>query len=199
MQRNFEAAKRVIDRALAIAPKSFSLCTHKAQLAVVDRGDLTFAEKSLAEFEQEKAQGKLKDRPEIARVASRQGQSAHASNAEFEEVVETLRQFPADETAEKAHGVIEAALLEGTLIEKLGRTAEARAAFMNAKSQGRSGGERSAGRAFPPRVLGVALAHLGEKEAAIAEAKRAIALRPESVDAFEGPDITRSDWPRFTP
>jgi serine/threonine-protein kinase len=34
------------------------------------------------------------------------------------------------------------------------------------------------------------LAWLGEKDAAIAEAQRAMDLRPESKDAFEGPQIT---------
>jgi len=34
------------------------------------------------------------------------------------------------------------------------------------------------------------LAWLGEKDAAVAEAQRAIDLRPESKDAFEGPQIT---------
>src|SRR5262249_56878295 len=34
------------------------------------------------------------------------------------------------------------------------------------------------------------LAWLGEKDAAIAEAQRAMDLRPESKDAFEGPPIT---------
>ena len=38
--------------------------------------------------------------------------------------------------------------------------------------------------------LARARAHLGEKDAAIAEAKRAMELLPESVDAFEGPGIT---------
>ena len=38
--------------------------------------------------------------------------------------------------------------------------------------------------------LARALAHLGEKEAAIAEAKRATELLPESADAFEGPTMT---------
>ena len=33
---------------------------------------------------------------------------------------------------------------------------------------------------------------LGEKDAAIAEGKRAMELLPESVDAFEGPSVTQS-------
>ena len=56
MQRDFEAAKRVIDRALAISPKSFSLWeTQGYQLAVAENGDLSVAEKGLAEFEKAKA------------------------------------------------------------------------------------------------------------------------------------------------
>ena len=35
-----------------------------------------------------------------------------------------------------------------------------------------------------------ALAFLGEKNAALAEAQRAAELRPESKDAFSGPEIT---------
>jgi serine/threonine-protein kinase len=36
------------------------------------------------------------------------------------------------------------------------------------------------------------LAWLGEKDAAIAEAKRATEILPESVDAFEGPNTTQT-------
>ena len=38
--------------------------------------------------------------------------------------------------------------------------------------------------------LAKVLAWLGEKDAALSEAQRATELRPESKDAFEGPDIT---------
>jgi tetratricopeptide (TPR) repeat protein len=40
--------------------------------------------------------------------------------------------------------------------------------------------------------LGRVLAYLGEKDPAIAEAKRAAELLPESVDAFSGPDMTQA-------
>ena len=59
MQRDFESANRVIDRALAINPKSFSLWGLKAKLAIAAEGDLTVAEKGLAELEQAKARGEL--------------------------------------------------------------------------------------------------------------------------------------------
>jgi hypothetical protein len=39
-------------------------------------------------------------------------------------------------------------------------------------------------------LLAKLLAWLGEKDAAVSEAQRAMELRPESKDAFSGPDIT---------
>ena len=48
MQREFEAANRTIDRALAIDPKSFSLRGLKARLAVLARGDFNVAEEGFA-------------------------------------------------------------------------------------------------------------------------------------------------------
>src|SRR5207237_7069639 len=38
--------------------------------------------------------------------------------------------------------------------------------------------------------LGLILAGLGQKDAAIAEGKRAVELLPESQDAFDGPEVT---------
>ena len=40
--------------------------------------------------------------------------------------------------------------------------------------------------------LGLILAWLGEKEAAIAEGKRATEMLPETVDAFDGPKLTET-------
>ena len=39
-------------------------------------------------------------------------------------------------------------------------------------------------------MLGMVLAGLGEKDAAIAEGKRAVTLLPESQDALDGPKMT---------
>ena len=48
-QRNFEAANKVIDRALTIDPKSIFLMELKANLAIEESGDFSVAEKCLAE------------------------------------------------------------------------------------------------------------------------------------------------------
>ena len=47
-------------------------------------------------------------------------------------------------------------------------------------------------------ILGMVLAGLGEKDAAIAEGKRAVELLPESQDAFDGPKMTLR-WLKSTP
>jgi serine/threonine-protein kinase len=41
-------------------------------------------------------------------------------------------------------------------------------------------------------MLGQILAGLGQKDAAIAEGKRAVELLPESQDAFDGPEVTQA-------
>jgi tetratricopeptide (TPR) repeat protein len=107
-----------------------------------------------------------------------------------QEVIETVRQYPAEETKEKPHSVIEAALLEGAALDKLGKAAEARAAFERAKTRAEVALKEAPDEPSRHKLLALALAHLGEKETAIAEAKRAVALRPESRDAFEGPGYT---------
>ena len=96
MQRDFEAANRVIDRALAINPKSFSLWGLKAKLAINARGDLTVAEKGLAEFEQAKARGELPKNLDPETVAEFGLGKANILmlRRKYPEALEALRQLP---------------------------------------------------------------------------------------------------------
>jgi tetratricopeptide (TPR) repeat protein len=187
MQRQFDAAEQVLGRALALNPSSPSLHSLKAQLALAARGDLNVFRAELAEFEQAKAAGKFNDNPEVLDYALLGKANLLMLERKYQEVIETVRQYPGAETKEKPHGVIEAALMEGVALEKLGQTAEARAAFERAKARAEAAVKEAPDEPSRHKLLANALAHLGEKEAAIAEAKRAVALRPESRDAFEGP------------
>jgi len=193
MQRNFDAANRVIDRALAINPKSFSLWALKAKLAITERGDLTVAEKGLAVLDQETALGKVKEvDPAMLAEVSLGKANLLTFRGKYSEALEILRQLPPETAATKPHGFIEACLLEGTLREKLGQTTEAQAAFRKAKEAAETALRDAPNEPSRHTALASALARLGEKEAAISEAKRAMELRPESVDAFEGPAITQT-------
>jgi len=193
MQRNFDAANRVIDRALAINPKSFSLWALKAKLAITERGDLTVAEKGLAVLDQETALGKVKEvDPAMLAEVSLGKANLLTFRGKYSEALEILRQLPPETAATKPHGFIEACLLEGTLREKLGQTTEAQTAFRKAKEAAETALRDAPNEPSRHTALASALARLGEKEAAISEAKRAMELRPESVDAFEGPAITQT-------
>jgi TolB-like protein/Flp pilus assembly protein TadD len=194
MQRDFVAANRVVDRALALDPKSFSLWSLKAKLAVLERGDFSVAEKGLAAFQQEmnKAGGKPPgDRsPEAAAELALAKGNVFLFQHKYSEALEAFGQFPNEAAAGKPHGLVEARLFEGIAHEKLGQTAEAQSAFRQARELAEAAVREAPNEPSRHAMLARALAHLGEKEAAIAEAKRATELLPVSVDAFEGPGIT---------
>jgi len=191
MLRQFDVAERVLDRALKLNPDSPTFHGLRIQLAIAARGDLSVGEAELAEFDQAKAAGKLKDsNPEFLAYATLGKANLMMLARKYQEVIGILRDYPEAQPKEKPHGAIEAALLEGCAYEKLGRSEQARAAFERAKAQAQAALEEAPNEPSRRKLLARALAHLGQKEAAIAEAKRAIDLRPESRDAFEGPGYT---------
>lgn len=194
MQRDFDAANRVIDRGLALDPKSFSFWSFKAQNAVVQRGDLSIAEKGLAKLKESVQSGAataVRD-PELLAKAAEARANVFLFQRKYHEVLEAVAELPNEKLTSKPHGYIGARLFEGIAREKLGQTTEARAAFTAAKSAAESALRDGPNEPSRHAVLADALAHLGEKEKAITEAKRAIELRPESADAFEGPDYTEA-------
>ena len=188
MTRNFEAANRVVDRALAINPQSFNFWGFKAKLAFAERGDLTVAEKSLERLDQEIASGQMKELdPEMrAEVALGKG-GLLLCRGKAQEAVETLRQVPPEVFAAKHSSLVKALLLEGIAYQKLGQTAEAQSTLMRAKDAAEAAVREAPNQASRHSDLAQVLARLGEKEAAIKEGKRAMELLPVSVDAFEGP------------
>jgi tetratricopeptide (TPR) repeat protein len=196
MQRDFTAAERVIDRALALDPKSFSLWSLKAQIAVTSRGDFSAAEKGFAVLDEARRRGggdaaALKD-PEVKAKITEARANVALLQRKYREVLEEVNQLPKEKLESKPHGYVGARIYEGIAREKLGQITEARAAFTEARKSSEEAVQEAPNE--PARHAGLAqvLAHLGEKDAAIAEARRAVELRPESVDAFEGPGITET-------
>src|SRR5205814_3717833 len=51
MVRDFKRANETVDHALSISPNSFALWERKAKLAILERGDLSVAQKALDELE----------------------------------------------------------------------------------------------------------------------------------------------------
>ena len=81
-------------------------------------------------------------------------------------------------------------LFEGAVYTFLNDREKALAAFERARPIGEKALRESPDEASRHVTLGLILAGLGEKEAAIAEGKRAVELLPESQDAVDGPTIT---------
>jgi TolB-like protein/Flp pilus assembly protein TadD len=188
MTRNFEAANRVVDRALAIDPQSFNFWGFKATLAFAERGDLTVAEKSLERLDQEIASGRMKelDPEKRAEVALEKG-NLLLCRGKAQEALETLRQVPPEVFTGKHSGLVKAFLLEAIAYQKLGQAAEAQSVLMRAKDLAEAAVREIPDQADRHSQLALILARLGEKEAAIMEGNRATELLPVSVDAFEGP------------
>jgi TolB-like protein/Flp pilus assembly protein TadD len=178
--RNFEAADKTLDRAIAVAPKSFSTAALKGYLAAEWRGDLSVAEKQFSSFPADIDAGGLVT---WARYWVLLWQR------KFPEALAVVQKFPG-ETLITFEGAVPKAFLEGTIHFLQGDMTSAQTEFAKA-------------RAFSEQLLreapedparhaqhGLILAALGQKQEAIAEGKRAVELLPESQDAFDGPGCT---------
>lgn len=191
IMRDYDAAKRTVDRALAIDPQSFPLWEIKSKIAIEERGDFSVAQKALAKLKEAVASGKFKeagyataDKLAIAQMGVLVWQR------KYEEALAVPREEISGNSPDGVLHRFQRRILEGIAHLKLGHEAEARATFLDAKELGEAAIREAPEEHSRHANLAHALAYLGEKEAAIAEAKRATELLPESVDAFEGPDMT---------
>ncbi|HJX99146.1 MAG TPA: hypothetical protein VJ281_09720 [Chthoniobacterales bacterium] len=184
MQRDYAAADKVIDRALQIQPDGLGLWQIKAKLAVVARGDLSIGEKCL-----EKVKSMELSNEERIKVLGGTVDFLFLQR-KYKEVLE-LAQNTQDDLFSAVPGSIALKYFAIGLAQKaLGHEPESRAAFLKAKTFMEESVKRTPDSAEARIQLAKLHAWLGEKDAALAEAQRAQQLRPESKDAFEGPQIT---------
>jgi TolB-like protein/Flp pilus assembly protein TadD len=193
--RDYEATNRVIDRALALEPRSLNLWFIKAGLAIEERGDYSVEENALALLERPPA-GVAGAKSEQELSAEDQAIISFARSevalvqGKYEEAQSALQRVNDEALAAKPEWRFKKRMQAGIVQQKLGQSAEARASFQEAKELAQADVAAAPNDAPRRANLARALAHLGEKEEAIAQAKRATQLLPESVDAFEGPDMT---------
>ncbi len=190
MTRNFEAANRVVDRALAINPQSFNFWGFKAKLAFAERGDLTVAEKSLERLDQEIASGQMKELdPEMrAEVALGKGGLfcvAAKPRKRWKHFARSHRKFSPPNIPAWSRPSFSKAAHTKSLARRRRRSPLSCERKMLAEAAVREAPNQASRHSHLAQVL----ARLGEKEAAITEGKRATELLPVSVDAFEGPRV----------
>ena len=89
--------------------------------------------------------------------------------------------------------------LEGALYTFANDKEHARSAFQRARPILEKAIQEGSDDASRHMMLGMVLAGLGEKDAAIAEGKRAVELLPESQDALGWAKDDCSRWRKFTP
>jgi len=184
MLRNYEAAGQTIDRALKINPKAFALWELKAKLAIEQRGDLSVAHKGLQALATRQPDV-LKDNK--VRIAQTNVLILERNYSEALRVAEEVN----DEAILNYPGLCTSKYqLIGISRRALHDEAGAQAAFLKAKEIAEKQVKQDPQNANRHVELATALACLGEKEAAIENATRALELLPESKDAFEGPNIT---------
>jgi tetratricopeptide (TPR) repeat protein len=108
----------------------------------------------------------------------------------YDQLLQLAEKFPDDAFATMPGSLAMKYFALGIARKSLGDEAAARSAFLRAKDILAEQVKQKPDDADLRVQLAKMLAWLGERDAAIAEAQRAMDLRPESKDAFEGPPIT---------
>jgi TolB-like protein/Flp pilus assembly protein TadD len=185
MQRRFDDANKLIDRALKLSPDSFSLWEIKAQLEISEKGTFEIAERGAQ---------MLNTRPmsDTERIRFIDGiAQTRLLQRRYAEALELVNSIKDDQLATDTEGLLNKYGAIGIAKKCLGDATGAREAFLKAKEFAQKWRDEAPDEAKRHMPLAEALAFLGEKDAAIAEAKRATELVPESTDAFDGPVCTQ--------
>jgi TolB-like protein/class 3 adenylate cyclase/Tfp pilus assembly protein PilF len=173
--RNFEAADKIFDRAIEAAPQSFLLRADKAKLAIDWKGDLSVLEKELRQ---------VPTGVDPDGFVSFARMQLLLLQRKFSDALAVLQQSP------QFYYYKPRELFEGAIYTFLNDREKAFSAFERARPIAEKALRESPDDASRHVTLGLILAGLGEKEAAIAEGKRAVELLPESQDALDGPQMT---------
>ena len=182
--RNFDEANKTIDRGLQIDPTEVGLWETKSKLAFFEKGDLSVSEKA---FQTVKSMP-MNDKDKLRIAGSRA--DVFVLERKYQEGLREAESLPDDLLAP----IHPAALYSKYFLIGFARKAlqdepGARAAFLKAKDLLEAQLKESPDAPDMHIQLAKVLAHLGEKDAALAEARRATELLPESKDALGGPEI----------
>jgi TolB-like protein/Tfp pilus assembly protein PilF len=184
--RNFDLANKTTDRALKLAPDSFVLWSIKAQLEISEKGTFEIVERGVQALASRPMNDDVKMHFNIALAQTRLLQRRYS------EVLQITESMKDELLATDPEGLMGKYGTTGIAKKILGDEAGAREAFLKAKGYAEKFVADAPNEAKRHGRLAESLAWLGEKEAAIAEAKRGTELLPESVDAFDGPVCTQT-------
>jgi TolB-like protein/Flp pilus assembly protein TadD len=179
--RNFEAADKTVDRAIAVAPNSFETVVFKGYLAAAWKGDLSAADKQFSAIPSD-----IDPNGVIT--------WAHAGvllwQRKFPEALAVLQKFPGETLITNTTAPEPKAFFEGIIYLLQGDEPKAQREFEHARVVSEQLLRDAPDDPARHAQHGLILAALGRKQEAIAEGKRAVELLPESQDAFDGPQYT---------
>ena len=179
--RNFEAADKTVDRAIAIAPHSFETVGLKGYLAAILRGDLETAEKQLSSIAGD---------TDPSGVLTWMRFWIFVLQHKFPEAVDVLQKFPGESLLTNTTARSPKSWLQGIVHSLQGDKQRAQTEFEQASVVSEKLLREAPEDAARHAQHGLILAALGRNQEAIAEGKRAVELLPESQDAFDGPGCT---------
>jgi serine/threonine-protein kinase len=181
--RNFDAAEKTFDPAVAAAPQAFGPVGFKAYLAVLSNGDLTLAEKQVSS---------IADESDPNGIVTWARWWLLMLQRNFPEALAVVEKFPDEILIVETTAPVPKALLKGIIHSLQGDKPKAQIEFEQARIISENLVREAPENAARHAQHGLILAALGQKQEAIAEGKRAVELLPESQDAFDGPKITAS-------
>jgi len=196
------ADQRTIDKALQLSPKSVEVWGLKIEFAIEQRGDFSEFDRAIAQFKSgaQSSPGAL-TAPSAADLAkenafnltyvqvSRLG--VLMLQRKFQEAIAIAEKIDENIVAGKPELVCKKYGFVGLARRYAGDEAGARRELLKAKEVAQKILAQAPDNAGRHMQLAQIMALLGEKDEAVAEALRAQQLQPESVDAFEGPQITQ--------
>jgi TolB-like protein/Flp pilus assembly protein TadD len=187
MQRNFAAANRIYDRALAVDPNAFGIKELKAKDAIAEKGDFSLAQQFLAKADTvPNLSADIKNQLAEGRI------QLLVFQRKFDEAAREAAKVPDDALTRYPNALCGKYLTSALAKKRSGDEAGARQFFENARHFAEKDIQQRPNDASAHANLAGALAWLGQKDAALAQVKRAQELLPESKDAFDGPQITEA-------
>jgi len=181
--RNFEAADKTVDRAIAAAPQSFAAIALKAYLAAAWKGDLSAVEKQSAPIPEDVDPSGLVTWGRYWMLTLQR---------KFPEALAAVQKFPRETLITYTTAPAPKAFLEGNIHFLEGDKPTSQIEFEKARVVSEKLLREAPQDPARHAQHGLILAALGRKEEAIAEGKRAVEIVPESQDAFDGPRFTGS-------
>jgi len=180
-QRNFEAADKLLDRAIAESPQPFQPRALKGFMAVLWKGDLGAAEKVFSSTPPETDPNGLMTWSQAWILTLER---------KLPDALQALERFRGETMFTTTTAPSPKAFLEGMIYLLQGDKRKARAELERARLISEKLLREAPGDSARHGHHGLILAALGQKQEAIAEGKRAVELLPETQDALDGPQAT---------